>query len=89
MPVAPYPPLGFVIMTYNLFEGLLHLGEAEVPGMKSLLNVQLDIAHSTEPFSPQKTFGYQNSFEFRSWERLREQVIIFQLHAGFAIVCIR
>jgi len=51
-----------VITTYNLFEGLLRLGEAEVPGMQSLLNVQRDIEHSTEPFSLQKTFGYQNSF---------------------------
>jgi hypothetical protein len=40
------------------------LGEAEVPGMKSLLNVQLDIEHSTEPFFPAKTVVYQNSFEF-------------------------
>jgi len=45
VPVPPYRPCASVITTYYLFEGLLHFGEAEVPGVKSLLNVQLDIEH--------------------------------------------
>ncbi len=41
----PIPPLRFVITTYYLFERLLHFGGANVPLVKFLLNVQLDLEH--------------------------------------------